>query len=100
VRRPKGDARALDEDYRVPRLSTVGGVAIVIYFGDHLPPHFHARYQGQGAQVAIGPPVRVLANSLPPAQLGLVLEWAEEHWLELRRAWARAYIHEGPSRIP
>jgi hypothetical protein len=27
----------------MPRLADVGGVTIMVYFGDHPPPHIHAR---------------------------------------------------------
>jgi hypothetical protein len=31
---------------RVPRISSFYGIVIEMYFGDHPPPHFHARYSG------------------------------------------------------
>jgi hypothetical protein len=35
----------------VPRISAFYGIVIEMYFGDHPPPHFHARYGGDvGAQ--------------------------------------------------
>ena len=33
-----------------PTISTCFGIAIRMYHNDHLPPHFHAEYQGQASQ--------------------------------------------------
>jgi hypothetical protein len=57
-----------------------------MHWRDHPPPHFHARYQHEEAVIDIlGPGVR--AGSLPPRQLGLVMEWAARRRPELLRAW-------------
>jgi hypothetical protein len=37
----------------VPRISEFYGIVIGMYFGDHPPPHFHARYSGEEAVIAI-----------------------------------------------
>ncbi len=37
----------------VPRISAFYGIIIAMYFDDHPPPHFHARYGEYEAQVAI-----------------------------------------------
>lgn len=31
----------------MPRISPFFGIVIEMYFGDHPPPHFHARYSGE-----------------------------------------------------
>ena len=36
----------------VPRLGEFYGIVIYIYWKDHAPPHFHAIYGGNEAQVA------------------------------------------------
>ena len=38
---------------RVPRVSAFYGIVIAMYFDEHGVPHFHARYAGQQASVAI-----------------------------------------------
>ena len=38
----------------MPKLSEFFGIAIYMYWGDHGPPHFHARYGGEKASIAIG----------------------------------------------
>lgn len=60
-----------------------------MYYSDHDPPHVHARYSGQWAQVVIdtGQPT---AGELPPRALRLLREWIELHHDELEANWQRA----------
>ena len=44
-----------------------------MYYRDHPPPHFHAKYGGDEAIIAIDTG-EVLAGRLPPRALGLVEE--------------------------
>ena len=37
----------------MPEISRFYGIVIQMYFGDHPPPHFHARYAGQSAKLDI-----------------------------------------------
>jgi hypothetical protein len=37
----------------VPRISEFYGIVIEMYFADHAPPHFHARYSGEEALIVI-----------------------------------------------
>jgi hypothetical protein len=37
----------------MPEISRFYGIVIQMYFGDHPPAHFHARYAGQTAKIAI-----------------------------------------------
>ena len=53
------------------------------------PPHFHVRYAGQKALIAIET-VAVLRGSLSPRALALVTEWATLHQAELMEDWALA----------
>ena len=48
---------------------------ISIYYNDHGPPHFHARYGGEQAMIAMDN-LTVLQGRLPPRAHGLVIEWA------------------------
>ena len=40
----------------VPRISEFYGIVIEMYYGDHAPPHFHARYGGDSAKIEIVEP--------------------------------------------
>lgn len=52
----------------------VRGIDIEMYFDDHAPPHFHARYGGHEALIVIATG-DVYAGSLPGRALRLVREW-------------------------
>jgi hypothetical protein len=64
-----------------------------MYWGDHGPPHFRARYGAEKASIGIED-LSVLAGKLSPRALGLVMEWAALHQDELREAWRKASNHE------
>jgi len=82
----------------VPRISEFYGIVIEMYYGDHAPPHFHARYGGSSAKIAIASG-EVVVGSLPGRALRLVREWVEEHRAELEANWERAARHEKPEPI-
>ena len=69
-----------------------------MYFADHPPPHFHARYGGEVATIIIASG-DVLAGSLPGRALRLVREWLEQHRDELESNWHRARNHEAPEPV-
>ena len=73
----------------MPEISRFFGIIITMYFNDHPPPHFHARYGSQKALIAIDPP-GLLAGHLTPKALGLVTEWAALHREELLVDWQLA----------
>lgn len=83
----------------MPRLSYFYGIAIYMYYRDHAPPHFHAIYGSEEAEVGIRSR-RVLRGALPIRALALVREWARIHEDELLRAWAGAQSDERPRPIP
>jgi len=37
----------------MPRISSFYGITVLMFFGDHNPPHFHARYSGHDARIAL-----------------------------------------------
>lgn len=61
----------------MPEVSRFFGIVISMFYNDHPPPHFHARYGGQKGLVAIES-LTLLRGSLPPRVLGLVVEWGHE----------------------
>lgn len=77
----------------MPRISAFYGIVIAMYYGDHAPPHFHARYGEHEAQVLIASG-EVLHGSLPRRALALVQEWAALHRDELAEDWLRAERQE------
>ena len=73
----------------VPRISEFYGIAIYMYFADHNPPHLHAIYGDDEAQIRIDDG-SVLRGSLPRTALALVSQWVESHGDELLENWRLA----------
>ena len=73
----------------MPELSRFYGIIIKMYFGDHLPAHFHAQYGSDEVLVNINT-LAVISGKLPPRALGLVMEWASLHQTELQQEWEKA----------
>jgi hypothetical protein len=73
----------------MPEIARFYGIVIAIFWDDHNPPHFHARYGRHRAAIEIGS-LRMLDGELPPRALGLVVEWASQHSEELMRNWEEA----------
>jgi hypothetical protein len=77
----------------VPRLSEFYGIVVYMYWRDHAPPHFHAIYAGEEAQILISDGT-ILAGSLPRTAANLAAEWARLHQDELVANWERAQAPE------
>jgi len=73
----------------VPEISRFFGIIIAMFYNDHAPPHFHVRYGGQKALIAIET-LAMIEGNLSPRALGLVTEWAALHRDELRADWELA----------
>jgi hypothetical protein len=83
----------------VPRISVFYGIIISMRWREHGPPHFYAAYGEAEASLGIDP-LTVLRSTLPPRQLGLVMEWAAQHQEELAADWSRAESREPLVPIP
>ena len=77
----------------MPEISRFLGIVIAMYFKEHGPPHFHAKYGGQRAAFSIRE-LEVIEGKLPPRVAALVLEWAFQHREELLENWRRAERRE------
>ena len=64
-----------------------------MYYREHEPAHFHARYGEHEAQIAISS-LEMMDGSLPPHALSLVRDWGEIHRDELRDNWIKARAHQ------
>ena len=82
----------------MPELSRFFGLVIFLFYNDHPPPHFHVHYGAQRAIIDIRT-LAVLEGRLSPRALGLVMEWAAMHQVELLDAWDRARRQEQLPRI-
>ncbi|MDR3012290.1 MAG: DUF4160 domain-containing protein [Chitinispirillales bacterium] len=70
----------------MPELSRFLGIAILMHFDDHNPPHFHVRYNDFRAMISIKD-LLLMEGELPPRVQGLVVEWARQHKDELLKNW-------------
>ncbi len=82
----------------MPTISMFYGIMIMMFFDEHNPPHFHAKYNEFKASIRIKD-LAVLNGSLPPKALGLVIEWASLHQDELLQNWDNAKLGKGLSQI-
>ena len=73
----------------MPEICRFYGIVIKMFFEEHNPPHFHAEYADSEALIEIEN-LGVIAGSLPPRALGLVMEWTSLHRQELLLLWQDA----------
>ena len=69
-----------------------------MFFNDHEPPHFHARYGEFEATINIGTLV-IIEGQLPRRALNLVQEWAMIHKEELLEDWRLCRKNAPPTKI-
>ncbi len=82
----------------MPTISRFYGIVITMFFDDHPPPHFHARYAGAEVRVSIESG-EVLNGQLPPRAARLVGEWADLRRAELLENWRRREAGVALNRI-
>ena len=73
----------------MPVVALFHGIRILVYWNEHDPPHFHAKYAEHEAKVDMRHGI-VTAGFLPRRQLRLVLAWVELHGDELMQNWELA----------
>ncbi|MFN9208239.1 MAG: DUF4160 domain-containing protein, partial [Pseudanabaena sp.] len=61
----------------MPVISRFLGIAIYIYWNDHFPPHYHAKYGEY--EITIEIETGVVNGSFPKRALRHVLEWHDLH---------------------
>jgi len=69
----------------MPELSRFYGIVVQVYYGDHLPAHFHVRYAGYSAKIDIET-LAVVDGDLPGRE-------------ELREAFRKASHMQQPDPI-
>ncbi|MDR0842611.1 MAG: DUF4160 domain-containing protein [Acidobacteriota bacterium] len=72
----------------MPAISMFFGIIISMYYRDHLPPHFHAEYQGHEALFGFNG--EILEGDFPSNKARMVAVWAEIHQEELVANWQLA----------
>jgi len=81
----------------MPIISRFLGIIIAMYWDDHVPPHFHAKYGDY--EVTVNITTGVVEGRFPKRALRHVLEWYELHKEELNNNWERCRIREMPKQI-
>lgn len=82
----------------MPQISRFFGIIISMYFNDHNPPHFHAYYGDMECLIEIQS-LTVMEGEIPSRALGMVIEWATLHKVELLENWEKASALEPLSKI-
>ena len=72
----------------MPVVSMFLGIIITMYYNEHKPPHFHAKYQEHKA--AFNFDGEMTEGSMPPGKVKLIAAWAELHKDELAANWELA----------
>ena len=72
----------------MPEISRFLGIVIAMYYNDHAPPHFHAKYGGH--EITVRVETGLVEGQFPKRALRHVLEWHELHQAELLDNWHRA----------
>mgnify|MGYP002650160417 FL=1 len=70
----------------MPEISRFFSIRITMYYDEHRPPHFHAEYNGQKAEIDIRS-AKVIKGALPNRQLKHGTAWAIIHQEELLENW-------------
>ena len=82
----------------MPEISRFYGIIVSMFYDDHNPPHFHARY-GEYKIVMDVNSLRILEGSFPPRALGLIIEWAALHKAKLLNDWELVVQNLPPQKI-
>lgn len=73
------------------------GIIITMYFREHNPPHFHARYGEHVAEIDFQG--KIIEGNLPPRIAGFVIEWLLIHRMEIEQNWQIMRALGSPNKI-
>lgn len=82
----------------MPIISRFLGIVIIMYWNDHAPPHFHARYGDY--EITVDIETGLVSGTFPRRALRLVLEWYELHKDALMEDWELCRAAQMPRPIP
>ncbi|HSB95616.1 MAG TPA: DUF4160 domain-containing protein [Spongiibacteraceae bacterium] len=81
----------------MPVISRFLGIVIVMYWDDHFPPHFHAKYGNY--EIIVHILTGMVEGRFPKRALQHVLEWYELHKEELLSDWDLCRANRTPEPI-
>ncbi|MBN8545586.1 MAG: DUF4160 domain-containing protein [Ignavibacteria bacterium] len=70
----------------MPEISRFYGIIITMYYNDHNPPHFHARYGDDVVLISIED-LEIIEGNFPSRASNMVLEWAKKNKSKLQENW-------------
>jgi hypothetical protein len=84
----------------VPTVATLSGMAIMFFYNDHDPPHFHVEGADFSAKIALADlSVAEVRGQVRSRDLRRLREWAVAHRADLWENWLRARRKEPLLRI-
>ncbi len=81
----------------MPIISRFLGIIITMYWEDHAPPHFHAKYGGY--EITVDIKSGIVEGIFPKRALKHVLEWSDLHQEELLNDWELCQQNQMPAPI-
>ncbi len=82
----------------MPEIARFYGIIISMFYDDHNPPHFHARYGDESVVIRIDT-LSVLEGNVSVRAQGLIVEWASQHKEELIEDWNLAKQNQAPKKV-
>ena len=81
----------------MPVISRFLGILVTMYWDDHSPPHFHAKYGEY--EITINIEDGVVEGKFPRRAMKHIVEWYELHKDELMENWELCRQKEMPNSI-
>ncbi len=81
----------------MPIISRFFGIIVYMYWRDHAPPHFHAKYGDQ--QITVEIETGIIKGNMSKRAVKMVQEWRESHKDELLTDWKLAEERKTLNRI-
>jgi hypothetical protein len=81
----------------MPIISRFFGIVIYMYWRDHSPPHFHAKYQDQ--EITVEVETGLVQGQMGRKATSLIQEWRMLHQAELMEDWEFARQKRALHRI-
>ena len=73
------------------------GIIIAMFYNEHAPPHFHAKYGDYEVTVTIE--TGIVSGQFPKRALTHVMEWLQLHKSELLKNWELAKLRKPLNKI-
>jgi hypothetical protein len=82
----------------MPEVTRFYGIVVKLFFGDHLPPHFHVVYGEYNALFNIET-LEMIEGDLPNRANKMVVEWATRYQSELLEMWQTQQFNKLPPLV-